>query len=576
MPLATAQTKSDLTPLRNFAVALLVLLCAAVHGHGQIVYWDINGTTSGAGGGTAPSGTWATSGANNWNTISGGGTGGTISSWVNGRDAVFSAGTNATGSFTVTVSGTVGVSSINVTEGTVNFSGGTISFSDTTPDFTVASGLTTTVGSVISGNNGLNKAGTGALTLSGANSFAGVTNITAGVIIVANNTALGGVTSGNQIASGAALQMQGGISMTEGDFTVSGTGVGGTGALRNLSGNNALNAAILLAGDMTVASDAGTMTLSGQVSLGSTNTLTVGGVGNTTITGPVQDAGTITKTGTGTLTFSGSAGNSWTGALNVNSGTVILAKTGGVQSTGGGTITVGDGVGSAGSAVLQLNVSNQIPDYTALLTINSDGKLALNGFAETLNKIAGTGQIDLGTGGYLGVGINSGSSIFGGTLSGTGTLEKLGNGTLTLNGNISDSNATLKLSGGTLQLNGINLTLDTLNVTANSIIDFAGTASTLNLTNLAIAAGVTLTILNWQAAVDFFASANWTGAIHDATGSSPMNQIVFSGFSGSDTRWKSGTNEITPFVPEPTTYGAFLMGFLMLLGWLRKIFSVNS
>lgn len=557
---------------RIFALIAAALLCGAISVFGQTVYWDINGNASGAGGGTAPAGTWSTSVAN-WNTTSGGGSGGTISSWVNGRDAVFSAGTNATGSFTVTVSGTVGVSSINVGEGTINFTGGTINFSDASPDFTVGTGLTATVGSVISGSNGLTKAGSGTLTLSGANTFSGNTTINAGALVAANNTALGTSTFGNTIASGGALHLQGGITLNEGSFSVAGTGVSNTGALRNLTGNNALTAALTLTGNTTIASDAGTLTLSGQVNLGSTaglNALTVTGAGNTTFTGSIHDTGSITKTGTGTLTFSGSTGNTFSGGLNINSGTVIMAKTGGTYAAGGGNINVGDGVGTAGSAVLQYNASNQLPNYTTLLTVNSDGKLALNGFAQTLDKIAGTGQIDLGTGGYLGVGLNSGSSTFGGSLTGTGTVEKLGAGTLTITSDISNSNATLALSGGTLQLSNADLVLGTLNVTANSIIDFAGTASTLNLTNLSIAAGVTLTILNWQAAVDFFASTNWTGAIHGVAGSSPMNQIIFSGFSGNDTRWLTGSNEITPYVPEPSTYGALMLFLLTGAVGVRK------
>ncbi len=563
MSVTSVHAKRHVGLLRIFAVIVTALLCLVTASHAQTVYWDINSTTTGSSSGTTAAGTWSSSAAN-WNTMSTGGSGGTISAWVDARDANFSAGTNATGSYTVTVSGTVGASSVTVGEGTINFSGGTINFSDATPDFTVGSGLTTTASSIISGNNGFNKAGTGTLVLSGANTFTSTTTISAGTLVAANNTALGGMAWGNTIASGAALGLQGGISMDQGGFNLSGTGVGSTGAIRNISGNNSLNATLVVGGNTTVGSDAGTMTLAGQISLGASNTFTVTGNGNTTITGSVQDSGTITKTGTGTLSFTGSTANSWTGTLNINSGTVLLGKTSGTQSTGGGAINVGDSVGTAGSAVLQFNSSNQLPDHTSLLTINSDGKLALNGFSETIDKIGGTGRIDLGTGGgYLGIGINSGSSTFGGSLTGTGTLEKLGGGTLTLNSDISDSNATLKLSGGTLQLSNADLTLGTLNVTANSIIDFAGTASTLNLTNLNLTAGVTLTILNWQAAVDFFASANWAGAVHDFAGSSPMNQIIFSGFSGNTTGWASGTNEIRPFVPEPSTYGAILIGTLV-------------
>jgi autotransporter-associated beta strand protein len=307
------------------------------------------------------------------------------------------------------------------------------------------------------------------------------------------------------------------------------------------------------------------------------NTLTVGGASNLVLSGAINDTGGVTKTGTGVVTLSGSAANNFSGALNIDAGTVVLSKSGGASATGGGAVNIGDGVGAANTATLQLNAADQVPDYTSLLTINSDGRLALNGFAETLDKIAGTGEIDFGAAGYLGVGVNSGSSTFGGSLAGTGTLAKLGSGTLTFNSDITNSGVSLALSGGTLQLSDADLTLGTLNVTSDSIIDFAGTASTLNLTDLAIAAGVTLTILNWQSAVDFFASTNWTGAVYDVTGNSPMNQIVFSGFSGNNTAWASNTNEIRPFVPESSIYGRLLLLMLIVIvvGY-RKLLSIRT
>src|SRR5438874_1302553 len=58
-------------------------------------YWDINGATAGAGGAT-PTGTWNNSTAN-WSTSSAGDV--VTAPWVDGDTAVFSAGSDATGSF---------------------------------------------------------------------------------------------------------------------------------------------------------------------------------------------------------------------------------------------------------------------------------------------------------------------------------------------------------------------------------------------------------------------------------------------------------------------------------------------
>jgi hypothetical protein len=84
-------------------------------------FWDpTNGTTAGTGT-TTPNGTWSI-GTAAWNSLSDGT--GPVSVWSNaGNAAVFSAGTDATGSYIVTVSGTVTASSITFEEGTVTLAG---------------------------------------------------------------------------------------------------------------------------------------------------------------------------------------------------------------------------------------------------------------------------------------------------------------------------------------------------------------------------------------------------------------------------------------------------------------------
>src|SRR4051812_40066077 len=62
-------------------------------------YWDINGTTVGAGG-SAPTGSWGPSFAN-WTADFDGAS--ATETWTDGSVAVFAAGTDATGSYTVTI-----------------------------------------------------------------------------------------------------------------------------------------------------------------------------------------------------------------------------------------------------------------------------------------------------------------------------------------------------------------------------------------------------------------------------------------------------------------------------------------
>ncbi|HEY0863149.1 MAG TPA: PEP-CTERM sorting domain-containing protein [Lacunisphaera sp.] len=131
---------------------------------------------------------------------------------------------------------------------------------------------------------------------------------------------------------------------------------------------------------------------------------------------------------------------------------------------------------------------------------------------------------------------------------------------------------TVTLGGGTLSLASANYSFGTLNVTGNSTIDFAG-ATTLSLTSLNISAGVTLTIQNWTKASDYFFTTNWSGVtqdIFDNAGALPVSQVVFSGFGANQTGWDSYDDQIRPNVPEPSTYGALLLGALTgLFAWRR-------
>ena len=90
------------------------------------LFWDRNGTTAGAG--TTPTGTWDTTLESNWNSVSAGTNAPGL--WAGGNIAVFSAGTDGTGAFTVTVPTGVtipGVTGINHNQGTLTLNGpGTI------------------------------------------------------------------------------------------------------------------------------------------------------------------------------------------------------------------------------------------------------------------------------------------------------------------------------------------------------------------------------------------------------------------------------------------------------------------
>ncbi len=535
------------------------------------LYWDLNGKTEGSG--ISPSGTWtkkSDKSAKNWDKKSDGK--GKSKKWKNKSDAVFSAGDDAAGSsYTVTVDGTVKVKSLTVEDGNVTFADGEIKFDDSSPDFDVSGGSTAIIGTTdLSGYYGIRKYGTGRLEITSSNSYSGVTNIQAGTVLVSADGALGTSTWGNVVAAGANLSITGDTTLTEGEIGISGTGTSGEGAITSVSGNNTINSAITVDNNATISTQGGSnLTFGGSGGFAVNNDLTVSGSGNTTINNQLYGSGSITKEGTGTLTFDGSSQNSVSGGLDINEGTVVLARTDGVSAAGQGPINVGDGSGAAGSAVLRLNANNQIADYITGLYVHDDGLIDIGDFTESVNVIGGTGTINIDANGNFTVGVNSGNSTFGGTLTGTGNFIKTGSGTLTFNNNVL-FNGSVYLNGGTVDLNGYNIGFDSLFVGADSVINFGdGVASDFSLGSLELGDGVTLTITNWVDGQDLFITNDWLDALYDTTGSEPTTQVVFNGFSPNNTIWRSADDQVTPIIPEPSAYGAIFMAF-SLAGWLTR------
>jgi len=115
-----------------------------------------------------------------------------------------------------------------------------------------------TLPGIISGAGALTKAGAGTLTLTGNNSYQGLTTISAGTVFAENNASFGSAAEGTVIEPGATLEVGGTIAANtftlNGEMiTVSGTGVGGNGAIVNNVGGAQHNAIrkMTLAGDTT-------------------------------------------------------------------------------------------------------------------------------------------------------------------------------------------------------------------------------------------------------------------------------------------------------------------------------------
>jgi autotransporter-associated beta strand protein len=132
-------------------------------------------------------GTWAASGGTAWAATDSDTAGGAFRS---DRAAVF--GGSSTSVNDVTISGAVSADAgilfqrtgYTLSGGTLNLGGATGPASTITTD----SGVIATIGSTVTGSNGLTKAGPGTLVLSGANSYSGGTTKSGGSLVVTNTT----------------------------------------------------------------------------------------------------------------------------------------------------------------------------------------------------------------------------------------------------------------------------------------------------------------------------------------------------------------------------------------------------
>ncbi|MEI6655484.1 MAG: autotransporter-associated beta strand repeat-containing protein, partial [Verrucomicrobiota bacterium] len=291
------------------------------------------------------------------------------------------------------------------------------------------------------------KVGTGKLTLSGANTYSRALTISAGVVNIQHATALGTTAGATSVTAGAALEIQGGITVGAEALTLRGTGIGTAGALRNISGTNIYGGLVTLGAATRINSDAGTLTLSNTGTIAGTFALAVGGAGNTTINGIIGiSSSPLTKDGAGILTLGGV--NTYTGVTTLSDGTLSVATIG----NGG----VAGNLGTATNAAANLVFDGGTLRYTGA-SASSDRNFTI-------------------TSGMLASFEVSANNL---TLSGTspasnGGLTKTGAGTLTLTASQLYTGTTT-VSAGTLALSGAGAIADTsaVNIAAAAILNIS-------------------------------------------------------------------------------------------------------
>lgn len=282
------------------------------------------------------------------------------------------------------------------------------------------------IGGTIGGNFNLTKDGLGIITLSGANTYTGITTVQSGVLVVHNPKALGaaGPTSYTQVNPGTALQLQSDLEAET--VKISGNGADtlnghNTGALRNVSNNNTFTGTLILQSNSVIGVDSAT-------------TLTIGPKAGLVGTGTIDDGASafnLVKELTGTLILA--SANTYDGitdikqgALNIQNGQALGSGGAGsnkttvengaqLQTQGGITVLneqlelFGTGVFSTGALLnlyganrwqgivsllgpADINIGVQYPGDANMLSI--DGVIGPNGTGFGINKV-GDGTLAL-------------------------------------------------------------------------------------------------------------------------------------------------------------------------------------
>ncbi|MFM8496354.1 MAG: beta strand repeat-containing protein, partial [Planctomycetia bacterium] len=260
-------------------------------------------------------------------------------------------------------------------------------------------------------NGTLTKIGSGTLTLTASNAYAGPLTISAGALSLS--------TAGSLASTGTVA-------------------IAGAGAMFDISAASAGRTIGMLTG-----------TAGSSVALGA-NSLTVGDATSGTFAGGIGGTGGLTKQGAGALGLSGS--NSYSGGTTINSGSIMLS---GAGTLGSGTAGLTFGGGALDLGGLGISAGN-----VSITSVPASGNQIQNG---TL------------TGTAFSVSNASGVSTISASLAGVGAaLSKSNAGTLVLSGSNSFSGGVM-LTGGQVQIanaNALGTGTFTTNVDANTSITF--------------------------------------------------------------------------------------------------------
>ena len=378
-----------------------------------------------------------------------------------------------------------------------------------------------TISTVMVGSGGLAKTGTGNLTLTGANTYAGATNINQGTLTLGVSGAIRGggavtVSNGAVLLSnvawgtggdGASGQL-GAITINQGSkLSVNGpaNGIrngltlnGGTVNALDGAGDNENWAQVFMQSDLTVGGTSKS-TISAALGIDGERTFNVGNTGDVSgvdldITGrfthmPNMRWGYVTKTGDGTMRVTQTSG---VGRITVSAGKLLLENAGAASNFGNG--------GLVNNSQTEYRVTTDSQTFgnviagTGSITKSGNGALSLTGS----NTYTGDTTIAGGTLSASNIVVNAGASQLGNATSAVTLGAASTQGVLSYTGNSATFTRGFTIGGaGGGRLNvttaGQTLQVDTGAVTGSGLFTVGGAGNTTINSNLTHSGGLTKT-----------------------------------------------------------------------------------
>jgi autotransporter-associated beta strand protein len=325
------------------------------------------------------------------------------------------------------------------------------------------------------GSLGINKIGGGTLVLSGNNTYTGATNVDAGTLLAASSTALA-LQSAFTVNTGATLQiLDGGVFAGIGSLAGAGSVViGGGGSLLavGFNGNSSTFSGDITGNGSFEYLGAGTLNLTGSANaIGGNLTVCACATGVLDLSGGSFNVGgftsvfggTLAVTDGGTLTSTGQTqiGGNDPGFLRILSGGVVNSQGGAaVDAVNGTPAVLVSGPGSTWNVDIGLAIGNAGFGGVGNVTVADGGVINSTGFT----TIGPGSALNLGAGGLAGTIntpqiVNDGQVVanftdtltLGIPIDGSGSLSKLGPGTLVVTGNNSFTGG-VTINGGTIRV----------------------------------------------------------------------------------------------------------------------------